>query len=171
MSVNIYVAKQLHDMREQIHDMREDDTLRELRIAGLEHGSHAEECMENTRQNILSEIQKWCTDMNAPNILWIKGYPGVGKSAIATSLVKQLRASTRQGSSFFYQRQKAAEMTPNALWRTVAYDLAHTHPTMRSHLVAKLKAKEIDLAAVNIGDLFRSLIYEPLMASQDILAE
>jgi len=151
--------------------MQENDILKELRIPGLEHGPHADECMENTRQNILAEIQQWCSDVSAPNILWLKGYPGVGKSAIAASLVKQLRASTRLGSYFFFQRQRAAEMTPSALWRTVAYDLARAHLTVRRHLVAKLKEKEIDLSTVNITDLFRNLIHEPLVASQDIPSE
>jgi len=151
--------------------MQENDILKELRIPGLEHGPQADECMENTRQNILAEIQQWCSDISAPNILWLKGYPGVGKSAIAASLVKQLRASTRLGSYFFFQRQRAADMTPNALWRTVAYDLAQAHPTVRRHLVSKLKAKEIDLSTVNITDLFRNLIHEPLVASQDIPSE
>jgi len=145
--------------------------LKELRIPGLEQGSRADECMEKTRENILDQIQKWLEDIGAPNVLWIKGYPGVGKATIATSLVKQLRASTHLGSYFFFQRQRAAEMTPNALWRTVAYDLAQTYPTVRRHLVEKLKAKEIDLVTANTGDLFRNLVHEPLVASQDISME
>jgi NACHT domain len=126
--------------------------------------------MENTRQNFLKEVENWSNDMEAPNILWIEGHPGVGKSAIATSLVEQLRTSGRLGSYFFFQRQKATEMTPNALWRTIAYDLAQTYPSVRSCLVATLKAKEIDLAIASVDQLFRKLIYDPLMASDGIPA-
>jgi hypothetical protein len=163
LSVQIYIAKLASD--------REDEnTLKGLRIADLKHGSRVEGCMENTRQDLLKEVEKWSTDMEAPNILWIEGHPGVGKSAIATSLVKQLRTSSRLGSYFFFQRQKATEMTPNALWRTIAYDLAQTYPTVRGHVVAKLKAKEIDLAIASVDELFQKLIYDALMASDGIPA-
>jgi hypothetical protein len=150
--------------------MEEREILRDLCIVGLEHASRVAGCMENTRQDLLKEVEKWSTDMEAPNILWIEGHPGVGKSAIATSLVKQLRASSRLGSYFFFQRQKATEMTPNALWRTIAYDLAQTYPPVRSCLVAKLKAKEVDLALASVDEIFQKLIYDPLMASDGIPA-
>jgi NACHT domain len=163
MSVQVYVAKWVSDMEEK-------ELLKELRIIGLEYGSRVAGCMENTRQDLLKDVEGWLTDMEAPNILWIEGHPGVGKSAIATSLVKQLRASSRLGSYFFFQRQKATEMTPDALWRTIAYDLAQIYPTVRSCLIAKLKAKEIDLVTDNTDDLFHNLIYEPLMASDNIQA-
>jgi NACHT domain len=139
-----------------------------LKPDGLESGSQVTECLEGTRRDILANIHEWMTDLDSPNILWIKGHPGVGKSAIASSLVEELRDSMRLGSNFFFQREKAAVMTPNSLWRTVAYDLARQYPTVRSRLVDVLKEDETILSTVNSDKLFHQLILDPLEASEGI---
>jgi hypothetical protein len=59
-------------------------------------------------------------------------------------------------------------MTPAALWRTVAFDLARKYPNVRRTIVAKLNEDEIGPSTANIYVLFRHLIHEPLTASTDI---
>jgi hypothetical protein len=122
--------------------------------------------MEGTRQDILARIDTWAADLDAPNILWLNGHPGVGKSAIASSLVEKWRSSGRLGSSFFFRRERANVMTPNALWRTVAYDLGRRYPTIRKHLVTALNADETLLSTSNDDALFHQLIHETLTASE-----
>jgi hypothetical protein len=124
--------------------------------------------MDGTRQDILAMIDAWTTDFDAPNILWLTGHPGIGKSAIASSLVEHLRGKSRLGSSFFFQRARAATMTPHALWCTVAYDLARQYPLIRKHLVATLNENETIHATVNIDTLFRELIHKPLKANEKV---
>jgi len=122
--------------------------------------------MEGTRRDILARIDAWVADIDAPNILWLNGHPGVGKSAIASSLVENWRSSGRHGSSFFFRRERSNVMTPNALWRTVAYDLGRRYPTIRKHLVAALNANEDLPSTSNADTLFRQLIHETLTASE-----
>jgi NACHT domain len=124
--------------------------------------------MEGTRQDILTTIDDWIEDLDAPNILWLRGHPGVGKSAVATSVVERLQASRRLGSSFFFQRNTALLTTPAALWHTVAFDLARKYPGVRKTIVTKLNADEIGPNIVNVNMLFRHFIHEPLVASTDI---
>ena len=124
--------------------------------------------MEGTRRDIIDAIDKWANDLDAPNIFWLKGHPGIGKSAIASSVVQELRGSMRLGSSFSFQRANAAHMTPSALWRVVAYDLGRQYPTIRQHLVATLKADSTITSTADIGELFCQLIQDPLLASEDI---
>ncbi|KIM19778.1 hypothetical protein M408DRAFT_83055, partial [Serendipita vermifera MAFF 305830] len=126
-----------------------------------------EECMEGTREDVLRTVLDWVTDSGAANIFWLKGHPGVGKSAIATSLVEELRGTRRLGSSFFFQREKSTSMTTDALWRTVAYDLARRYPTVRKHLIAALEADEALVTTANVEKLFRALIYNPFMACEE----
>jgi hypothetical protein len=142
--------------------------LAKLKPSNLDCGPGVAECMDGTRQDIFARIDAWAADPGAPNILWIKGYPGIGKSAIASSLVERLRLSRRLGSSFFFRRERSAIMTPNALWRVIAYDLARQYTSIRRHLAAALEADETIINAVNINKLFRQLIQEPLMASKEI---
>ncbi|KIM30107.1 hypothetical protein M408DRAFT_66858, partial [Serendipita vermifera MAFF 305830] len=127
-------------------------------------------CLEGTRQDILERVRSWEADFEAPNILWINGYPGVGKSAIAATIVEELRSANRLGSSFFFQREKASAMTPSVLWRIVAHDLSRRYPGIRKHLVTTLSMNESCSTTSNVDTLFRELIYEPLTKS-DIPAE
>jgi hypothetical protein len=126
-------------------------------------------CLQGTRQDILSHINEWVADLDAPNVLWIKGYPGVGKSAIASTMASTLRESGRLGSSFFFQRAKAASMATSTLWRKVAIDLARRYPPMRRILVDKFRTEDVDLSILPIKSLFDTLIQEPLVASELIL--
>ena len=145
--------------------------LTDLKLADLECGPHVGECLEGTRLDLLERIKEWTTDFSAPNILWLKGHPGVGKSAVATSMVEHLRAVKRLGSRFFFQRQKANIMTASALWRVIAYDLARRHPTIRKAIVAKLKEDYLSLTTINVDKLFLHLIREPLAESEKNLEE
>ncbi|KIM24767.1 hypothetical protein M408DRAFT_45879, partial [Serendipita vermifera MAFF 305830] len=128
-------------------------------------------CLEGTRQYILEKIRIWATDLQAPNILWINGDSGVGKSAIASTIVEELRLSNRLGSSFFFRWERAGVMTPNALWRTVAYGLAQRYPDIRGHLVTALTINGDLPEIADVDALFRQLVYEPLMKSDRIPAE
>jgi hypothetical protein len=124
--------------------------------------------MEGTREDVLKEISDWTMDFEAPNILWLKGHPGVGKSAVATVVVEQLSAMRRLGSSFFFQRQNSSILTPHALWRTVAYDLARRHPTARRIMITKLVEDEVIPSTTNIETLFCHFIHEPLIGSMGV---
>ncbi|KIM24257.1 hypothetical protein M408DRAFT_76150, partial [Serendipita vermifera MAFF 305830] len=128
-------------------------------------------CLEGTRLDILQEIRSWSEDLDAPNILWISGYPGVGKSAIASTIVGELHSSNRLGSSFFFQWERASAMTPNVLWRIVAYDLAQRYPGIQGQLFTALAAHMDLLTTSNVDAVFLELIYEPLMKSDNIPTE
>ena len=147
---------------------QDDAVIAKLKPTNLEYGSQVSECMEGTRLDILNEINRWVDDIDAPNIFWLKGHPGAGKSAIASSAVEQLRGSSRLGSSFFFQRERADAMTPKSLWRAVAYDLGRQYPTIRKRLVATLNDEETVPSTVNIDKLFRQLIHDPLVGTEDI---
>jgi hypothetical protein len=68
----------------------------------------------------------------------------------------------------FFQRELATVQTPVNLWRTIAFDLARQYPSARSAIIIKLKDDEVDLETTDAGELFRSLVEEPLTCSTDI---
>ncbi|KIM27398.1 hypothetical protein M408DRAFT_311277, partial [Serendipita vermifera MAFF 305830] len=144
---------------------KDDAVIAKLLPPDLDCGPHVNECMDGTRQDILERIERWSHDLDAPNILWIKGYPGVGKSAIAASAVEKYRLSGRLGSSFFFRRERADVLNPNALWRKVAHDFGRRYPDIRKWLVTALSENETIPSMVNTDSLFRQIIQEPLVAS------
>ncbi|KIM19886.1 hypothetical protein M408DRAFT_172127 [Serendipita vermifera MAFF 305830] len=150
---------------------QDDAIIKKLKPVNLECTAHVGECMEGTREDILSEILDWTADFTAPNILWLKGYPGVGKSTIATSLIGKLQSIGRLGSSFFFKREMADAMTPRALWRRIAYDLSRRYLPIRMHLVALITANEDIWDTPNVHTLFHQLIIDPLTKTDDIPLE
>ncbi|PVF92763.1 FabD/lysophospholipase-like protein [Serendipita vermifera] len=146
---------------------RDDAILAELKPKDLDWSSPHEECMEGTRQEILARIDEWVQNTNTSNILWIKGHPGVGKSAIASSISSQLHESRKLGSYFVFQRDRSSITTPNSLWRMVALDLARRNPAIKRVLVDKLAAGDILPATFNANVLFNQVIQGSLGASHD----
>jgi hypothetical protein len=71
--------------------------------------------------------------------MWISGSPGTGKSAIASTLVSNLTKQGRLGSFFFFKRDDVNLSDPSVLWRTVAYDLAQFHPSIKYSIVEFLR--------------------------------
>jgi hypothetical protein len=120
--------------------------------------------MEGTREDVFTEIDTWIDDLDKPNILWLNGFPGTGKSAIAMSTMDRLTRSCRLGSAFFFERDNATQKTAPALWRSVALDLAHRYPCLRSVIVKKLRGHEVDPSKAHARLLFEHLIEAPLQS-------
>ncbi|CAG8724179.1 2066_t:CDS:2, partial [Acaulospora colombiana] len=149
----------------------EENILKRLLSPAVESDSPHEECLKGTREDILAEIDAWTLDLNSPNILWIQGYPGAGKSVIASTFVSRLQRSGRLGSSFFFQREKDVLTTMNALWKKVAFDISRRYTSVRALVVAKLREVEHYSNRGDINTLFREIIHEPLENSGDIPIE
>ncbi|EGO05414.1 hypothetical protein SERLA73DRAFT_19626, partial [Serpula lacrymans var. lacrymans S7.3] len=124
-------------------------------------------CMEGTREDIFKEIHHWLDNSTAEeNILWIKGNPGAGKSAVASSLLSQLTGAGRLGGSFFFRRDDASSSDPTALWCTVAYDLAQFDTNIASAIIQNLQDRRADPQRPDILDHFNVLIKEPLVDAE-----
>ena len=81
-------------------------------------------CMEGTLNDILTKIEREVKSVDGLNVIWIRGFPGVGKSALAASIVIQLREQHRHVIWFLFDRTRSTTITTDALWRTVACSLA-----------------------------------------------
>jgi hypothetical protein len=119
--------------------------------------------MKGTREEIFMEIDLWLADVDAPNVLWLSGSPGAGKSTIASSLVSKLTERRQLGSRFFCQRGDITLSDPASVWRTVACDLAEFDPSFSDHLVKAVMERKANPGIPDIALHFKYLIEEPLM--------
>ena len=119
-------------------------------------------CMDGTRVNILKQVHDWVADDEAPNILWLKGSPGAGKSAIATSVVASL--GQRRGPSFFFKRDRDDLNNPRHLWPTIAYDLALAHRAFRQRITGTMNTRGLEPGRISVEDQFKYLIEESAAA-------
>ena len=118
-------------------------------------------CLLGTRKDILQQIHDWVADNQERNILWLRGSPGAGKTAVASSLVSE--HGTKPGAKFFFKRDDAAVNDPVVLWRTVAFDLARKDPNFKKILVDVLRRGQADPEGVNVQAQFQDLIHTPAM--------
>jgi len=121
--------------------------------------------MEGTRKDILDRIFEWVKDTNQPNILWLSGSPGAGKSAIASTVVSHLLEESSKdqqllSSAFWFKRGDASLSDPTSLWCTIAFGLACLDQAIQKNIVDVLEQKDIEPAGVE--DHFKYLVESSL---------
>ena len=121
-------------------------------------------CMKGTRNDILDKIESELKRVDGPNVIWIRGSPGVGKSALASSIAIRLQKQNRQAICFRFDRTEFSTITTDALWRVVARDLAHQYPSVCQHIP---KDNQMPILS-DIDHLFKSLIETPLSTLGDV---
>ncbi|KAJ7873073.1 hypothetical protein B0H14DRAFT_152145 [Mycena olivaceomarginata] len=140
----------------------QDRQLQSLRLKAPEIKQGPEPCMHGTRLDILKSIHDWANDLDGPNVFWLHGYPGTGKSAIAMTVAAQLLESGRLASSFFFKREEFLSQTPKTLWCSVTYDLADKYPEIRSKVILALESGEVLPHITSYEDIFEKLIIKSL---------
>jgi hypothetical protein len=119
-------------------------------------------CMQGTRVGVLSELEEWSKNTDAPPIFWLSGMAGVGKTSVALSFCEKLDEMGILGGSFFCSRTGSASQS----------DVTRVIPTLARLLALKDKAfiialkkqldQEPDAAHKNIGRQIELLLRKPL---------
>ncbi|KAF8181255.1 WD40-repeat-containing domain protein [Mycena galopus ATCC 62051] len=153
------MEEQLKSLLDRSMQERQLQSLRP-RVPEIKQGP--EPCMPGTRVDILDSILDWANDLDGPNVFWLHGYPGTGKSAIAKTVTAQFLESGRLASHFFFKREEFLSQTPKALWCSVAYDLADKYPEIRSKVVLALESGGVDPQVTSYDSIFEKLIFKSL---------
>jgi len=122
-------------------------------------------CMEGTRTTILQEIEDEINNIDGPNVILVRGSPGVGKSALAASIANRLVDKKRHVISFRFDRTQSTTITTNALWHAVACDLARLFPSLWEHLAQGIQGR----SSSDIDRIFKLLIEVPLFMLGDTI--
>ncbi|KAI9507955.1 WD40-repeat-containing domain protein, partial [Russula earlei] len=124
-------------------------------------------CLASTRRDLLSDIIDWFNDTNEPNVLWLSGAPGSGKTSIAWSLIAELEKQQRSAGEFFF---RPSQHSPQQLWRTMAFKMAEFHPAIEREVYKALRTEEsLDLSDVTL--IFEKLVAGPLQTLDVLLSK
>jgi hypothetical protein len=124
--------------------------------------------MEGTRTVVLNDISEWAKASSTPenpsetkNFYWLHGTPGLGKTALATSVCMRLHESKLLGGSFFCRRDDPVLSQPKYVLPAIIYHLAELFaPYGRS--VAQALRDDPQLNAETTSQLLTKLLLNPI---------
>ncbi|KLO19718.1 hypothetical protein SCHPADRAFT_898656 [Schizopora paradoxa] len=181
-------SKFLKSMKEHLLDVREAISVHKLLVGGaLERKGEIDVmpflkcrlkpgdelplnagCLEGTRERILSEVAKWLKTDELPNVLWVSGAPGAGKTALATTIVHMLADSKSKfnkklGAEFFIKQRDPKRRDPRSVWRSIAYQLVTLDRSFKVDIldVFAKDDKHNNVDGISIGSQFDLLIRNP----------
>ncbi|KAJ3566704.1 hypothetical protein NP233_g6828 [Leucocoprinus birnbaumii] len=136
--------------------------IRKALIKNVELAPLPEKCLPGTRVTILNEVNAKIVDSGHTNIIWIKGFPGVGKSTLASTIISLLQERGQLLSYFAFDRARPTLTTTRKLWQRVAWDFARLLPPTRKALLRCIDDEPVGINIPGITAFFRALIEEPL---------
>jgi len=123
--------------------------------------------MKDTHNDILQVIESEVKSIDSHNMIWIRGSSGVGKSALAASILIRLQDQNRHVISFRFDHTQSIMTTTGTLWHIITCDLACLYPSFHQYLVKHDKWHSLP----GINRLFEDLIVEPISSLGDVLYE
>jgi len=121
-------------------------------------------CLRGTRKGVLWEIRCWSASKQAQRIFWLNGLAGTGKSTIAQTIAERMFADGKLGASFFCSRDFEDRSNLQAIFPTLAFQLAYQYPLFRDKLLQVLKAHP-DVRQESLCSQMEKLIVDPLKAT------
>jgi WD40 repeat protein len=118
-------------------------------------------CMENTREQLLSDITSWAKAPAAPVVFWLNGLAGTGKSTIARTICDHFATTNLLGASFFMSRQVAERRHAPNVVRTIAYQLARQQAAFAEAISARLRDSPDIASSEGLQKLATELLFQP----------
>ena len=97
-------------------------------------------CLRGTRVDVLLQLECWLKDEQDCYVFWLNGLAGTGKSTIAQTFAEISFAGGNLGASFFCSRDFEGRSNLQAIFPTLAFQLAYRYPTFRVQLLQVLRA-------------------------------
>jgi hypothetical protein len=118
-------------------------------------------CAEDTREDILQEIQTWVENTKTPSsVHWIRGKIGTGKTTIVRTIADRLAGQGLLGCAYFVSHDQLST-DPRNMIRTMAYDLANMFTGLRSIICAGIVSLG-DIHSASLLKMMHALIVVPL---------
>jgi len=126
--------------------------------------------MDGTRVQVLQDIENWIRNPEAPQIFWLAGMAGTGKTAIAQTVCSRVHehAEVMLGGSFFCSRStgSAAQRKVRCIVPTLARLLARKSIKFGEALAAEL-TNDPEIPNHRVSEQVKRLLYKPLIAVKD----
>ncbi|TEB20806.1 hypothetical protein FA13DRAFT_201438 [Coprinellus micaceus] len=124
-------------------------------------------CFPGTREKVFKKVDSWIDSsllFGNPHIMWIHGYAGCGKSAIAQVVAESMSSKGRLAASFFFFRGSRSRSTAGRLATTVASQLVASIPVTAPLIKAAIHANPglLSTSSTSLSAQFQHLVYDPI---------
>jgi hypothetical protein len=132
--------------------------------AGYRSGNR-QGCLRGTRREVLLQLEDWLEDEQDHRVFWLNGLAGTGKSTIAQSFAEIGFTDGKLGASFFCSRDFEDRSKLQAIFPTIAFQLAYRYPLFRERLIQVLKATP-SIGRESLCSQMERVIVEPLKTTR-----
>ena len=132
--------------------------------AGYRSGNR-QGCLRGTRTDPLLQLERWLGDEQDHRVFWLNGLAGTGKSTIAQTFAETSFADGKLGTSFFCSRDFEGRSNLQAIFPTLAFQLAYRYLPFRERLVQVLRA-DPDAGQESLCSQMERIIVGPLKAAR-----
>ena len=122
-------------------------------------------CLKGTRKEVLLQIERWLTNEGDHRIFWLNGLAGTGKSTIAQTFAEIGFADGKLGASFFCSRDFEDRSNLQAIFPTLAFQLAYRYPRFQEELLRVLKVNP-DVGRESLNSQVEKVIVRPFAATK-----
>ena len=128
------------------------------------HYGNRQRCLRGTRKSVIQAIEHWLADKQGQPVFWLNGPAGTGKSTIAQTFAEMAFMDGKLGASFFCSQDSKDQSDLQAIFPTLAFQLAHQYPLFRKELLQVLRVTP-DVRWVSLCSQMEKLIVGPLKTS------
>ena len=122
-------------------------------------------CLGGTRVEILQQLEDWLENEQGQRVFWLNGLAGTGKTTIAQTFAEITFAEGKLGASFFCSRDFEGRSNIQAIFPTLAFQLACQYPLFREKLLQVLRANR-EIEHGSLCSQLESLIIGPSQTIQ-----
>ncbi|KAF5331913.1 hypothetical protein D9611_008914 [Ephemerocybe angulata] len=128
-------------------------------------------CLPGTRQDVLQKVTSWADSSvlskNKGHVMWLYGYVGCGKSAIAQEVAEHYARKKRLAASFFFFRGSGDRNRTGRFAPTIAHQLAGAIPSTSRFIETNVKAHAGLLEPrTSLSAQFQHLVYDPIKSAK-----
>ncbi|KAK0499001.1 hypothetical protein EDD18DRAFT_58278 [Armillaria luteobubalina] len=136
-----------------------------VRDASWDMAPECHECTEGTRVDILHKLSSWLDDLSLPQIFWINGMAGTGKTTLAKSVARIATDRKVLGGSFFCSRRSADRRDFRRIIPSIAFHLAAVNEEYCRQVLKVIRECKLGLVKTPPSEHWQKLIVEPLRDS------
>ncbi|RXW11233.1 hypothetical protein EST38_g14622 [Candolleomyces aberdarensis] len=119
-------------------------------------------CDEDTRVEVIRELENWIEDREAPRrLLCMTGAAGSGKSALQQTIAESCADSNILGSAYFFGAGDPTRNTTSSLVPTIAYQLGQRNPGFKEYIGSAVEENEL-VFSKNLLSQMTALICVPV---------